>query len=310
MKIYTSLSDVSTVNKGGVIAIGNFDGVHKGHQALIAEAAKHAQILGVPCGTLTFEPHPRSLFRPDDAPARITPPALKYQKLAEYGADFIVSLPFDWDFASQSADDFIRNILRHGLGAQHIVVGEDFRFGQLRNGDAALIMASGIPTTALPAVCDDRAEHYSSAVRQALRHGNIDKANSILGWNWEVAGEIVKGDQRGRELGYPTANVKMHDVIHPAYGIYAAFVQIEGEAGWRMAAVNIGIRPMFALKDAQLEAHILDFDADIYGKLLRIMPVKRLRSEAKFDSLGALIAQMDKDCIQARALLERKGTPV
>ena len=119
---------------------------------------------------------------------------------------------------------------------------------------------------------------------------NIDKANSILGMELEVAGEIVKGDQRGRELGYPTANVKMHDVIHPAYGIYA-FVQIEGEAGWRMAAVNIGIRPMFALKDAQLEAHILDFDADIYGKQLRIMPVKRLRSEAKFDSLYALIAQ-------------------
>jgi riboflavin kinase/FMN adenylyltransferase len=300
MKIFKSLDDFSQDLRGSTIVIGNFDGVHKGHQILLAQAEVAAYECGGKRGVLTFEPHPRHLFRPDEPPGRITPADFKLELLKSFGIDFVVVLPFDWNFASQSAEAFIQNILIDALGAAHIVVGVDFRFGQLRKGDPAMIEAAGLAVS----VVDKFGGYSSSDVRHALRHGDMATANEILGWEWEVRGIIVQGDQRGRELGYPTANVKLGDTIHPSYGIYAAWVQIEGEHEWRKAAVNVGIRPMFEIAVAQVEAHILDFDGDIYGRELRVRLVKRLRGEAKFDSLGALIAQMDKDCAQARGVLE------
>lgn len=302
MNLFTNLNGLP---KDAVIAIGNFDGVHLGHRALLAEGRKLADASGKAFGVLTFEPHPRKLFRPDEAAFRITPPAIKHRLLGDCGVDFVVSLDFNWDFASQSADDFVQNILVDALAPSHVIVGFDFHFGQLRKGNAATIEAAGIAVTKFAPAISGMGEKYSStAVRQALRLGDIAEANAILGWEWEIEGPIFHGDRRGHELGYPTANVLLGDVLHPSYGIYATWVQIEGETEWRPAATNIGIRPMFEVKQGQIEAHILDFeDRDIYGKTLRIKPVKKLRGEAKFASLEALIAQISADCVQTRKTL-------
>lgn len=304
MQLFRSPENIPRSAKGAVIAIGNFDGVHRGHQALLQKARDIAKAEGQQFGVLTFEPHPRALFQPDAQPYRITPSDLKAWRMSEFGVDVLFSLPFNWDFASQSADDFISHILKDRLGATHIVVGFDFRFGQLRKGTPEDIEKAGIPTTVVSeVVAANDGELSSSRIRQLLRQGDIAKANELLGWNWEMRGLVVKGDQRGRELGFPTANFPLGDTVHPAYGVYAARVQIEGEDEWRFAAINIGIRPMFEIKTAQVESYIFDFEADIYGKILRVQPVKRLRGEAKFNSLDDLIVQMNKDCEAARIIL-------
>ena len=304
MDIFETLKDIPDSAKGAVVAIGNFDGVHRGHQALLNAARDIANEKGLPLAVLTFEPHPRRLFRPDDPPNRITPVEVKHWRLREFGVESLFSLPFDWDFASQSAEDFMQNVLKNGAGAAHVVVGEDFRFGQLRKGKPTDIEHIGIPVTTIEKKNgSDNQVLSSSRIRSALRAGDLELAKDILGWDWEIRGEIVKGDQRGRELGYPTANVKLGTTVHPAYGIYATRVQIEGEDIWRPAATNIGIRPMFEVPVAQVESYIFDFDEEIYGKVLRTQLVKRLRGEAKFESLDELIAQIDKDCQQAREIL-------
>lgn len=287
-----------------VLTIGNFDGVHRGHQSLLARARQMADERGVKLAALTFEPHPRRLFRPDDPPFRITPAAVKARRLAACGVDVLFSLPFNWDFASQSADEFMARILTNGVRPAHIVVGYDFRFGQLRKGDADTLRQTGFEVSVIDEVGDEGEGPYSSSrVRQALRHGEISTANSILGWDWEIEGVVFKGDQRGRELGYPTANVRLEDTLHPSYGVYASRIQIEGDDTWHMAATNIGIRPMFEVSVGQVEAHILDFDADIYGKVVRVQPVQKIRGEARFNSLEDLIAQIEKDCDKTRTVL-------
>ncbi len=306
MQIIQSYKDVKEAAQNTVLVIGNFDGVHLGHQQLISDARGIADKKGAKLGVLSFEPHPRKLFRADDPPFRITPVAMKARRLEKSGIDVLFSLDFNWDFASQSAEDFIENILKQGLKPVHIVVGYDFCFGQLRKGTPETLKQAGFDVTVIDKIADEGDSTFSSsAIRTALRHGEIDKANELLGWSWEIEGIIVKGDQRGRELGFPTANVKLEDTLHPAYGVYAAMVNIEGEGedDWRMAATNIGIRPMFEIPVGQVEAHILDFDRDIYGKTLRIRPVKKLRGEARFDNLEALIAQIERDCQETRKIL-------
>lgn len=306
MEIFNTYADIPEQARGHVVVIGNFDGVHLGHQALLRTASDIAKDKGVSVAVLTFEPHPRWLFRPDDPPFRLTPQDVKADRLAAAGVDYLFSVAFDWDFASQSADQFIQDVLIDGLKPAHVVVGYDFRFGQMRGGAPEDIEKAGLALTVVEEIADegDKSEISSSAARQALRYGKIEKANSILGWAWEIRGTVVKGDQRGRELGYPTANFALGDVVHPAYGIYAAYVQIEGEDEWRAAAVNIGIRPMFEIPQAQVESFILDYSGDLYGKILRVKPVKFLRGEAKFSSVDELVAQMEKDCDLAREILQ------
>lgn len=292
--------------KGAAVVIGNFDGVHKGHQALLAQAAAVAQNMKAPLAVLTFEPHPRELFRPDEPPCRITPQNLKAERLEQAGVKVLFTKKFDWNFASLSAEDFIEKILKDELGAAHIIVGYDFHFGQMRKGTAEMIKQSGIPVTVIEEIKgQDGQEISSSRIRQYLRRGEIDKANALLGWDWEIRGEIVRGDQRGRELGYPTANMALGQTLHPAYGVYAALARIEGESAWHPAAVNIGIRPMFEVPTAQVETFIFDFNREIYGKTLHVRPVARLRSEAKFSNVEDLKTQMAKDCEQAREILEK-----
>jgi riboflavin kinase/FMN adenylyltransferase len=309
MQIYDKIEQLPDDAKGAVIAIGNFDGVHRGHQALLARAAEIAKDQDKKLGVLTFEPHPRRLFQPDQPPARLTPTEVKAWRLKQQGVDFLFPLEFNWDFASQSAEDFIQHILVDGLNAAHIIVGDDFCFGQLRKGSAETIKQAGLPIEVIDKINDEKNEVISSSrIRQLIRKGDIDTANQLLGWEWEIRGKIFRGDRRGHELGYPTANILLHDTIHPAYGIYACRVQIESDSinvgDWLPAATNIGIRPMFEVAEGQVEAHILDFpDRDIYNKILRVKPIKRLRGEAKFNSLDDLIVQMDKDCQKARKIL-------
>lgn len=307
MQLFKTFRDLPAQAQGAVIVIGNFDGVHRGHQSLLRLAREKAAALQAPVGVLTFEPHPRALFRPDDPVFRITPEAIKKERLEAHGVDLFYSLKFDWDFASLSPQQFIDQVLKEGLKPAHIFVGQDFCFGQLRKGTTQTLIDAGLPVTALEKVVDEDGDDVSSsAIRQELRHGNIAAANELLGWEWVMQGTVIKGDQRGRELGFPTANVALGDTLHPAYGIYASYVQIleDGlDSPWHAAATNIGIRPMFELQVGQIESYIFDFNRDIYGKTLRVKPVQRLRGEAKFDSLEALIAQIEADCAQARKIL-------
>lgn len=287
-----------------VLAIGNFDGVHRGHRELLRQAREKADALGVTLTVLTFEPHPRSLFRPDDPPFRLTPSALKAERLAECDVDYVYAPEFNWDFAGKSAEAFIDDLLIAQLQAAHVFVGEGFHYGAQRKGDVDLMRRHGLNVTALEPVCDAGGEVISSTrIRHLLRHGALEDANALLGWDWIMCGEVVHGDKRGRELGYPTANVPLHETLHPAYGIYAAEVQIAGEAVWRSAAVNIGIRPMFEVKVGQVEAFLLDYEGDLYGRILTVRPVKYLRQEMKFDDLDALVKQMEKDVAATREIL-------
>lgn len=301
------LKDIAKVPesaKSCVIAIGNFDGVHRGHQKILAKAKSIADELNKPLGILTFEPHPRRLFRPDEAPFRITPETLKVERLEKSGVEIVFAPHFDWDFASQSAEGFIQNIIKDAIDPAHIVVGYDFCFGQLRKGAPQDFIAAGIDTTIIEEIAEEGEKLSSSRIRASLRHGKIAEANALLGWEWEIRGPVIHGNKRGRELGYPTANVQLGDTTHPAYGVYATLAQIEGEEIWRPSATNIGIRPMFEAPEALVETFIFDFDQDIYDKTIRVKPVQRLRSEAKFDSLDDLITQMAKDCDQAREILK------
>jgi len=299
-----NIADFTSLPQGCVLVIGNFDGVHRGHQELLTRAGEIARDKQADLAVLTFEPHPRRLFQPDEPPSRITPYALKEERLRASGAQHIIALEFNWEFASQSAEHFINSVLQEGIQPVHIVVGYDFRFGQLRKGTPGMIKAAGIPVTVIEEVADEGSAKYSSsAVRQAIRKGDIARANDLLGWEWEIHGEVVKGDQRGRELGYPTANMALGDIVHPAYGVYAVMAQIEGEEEWRAGATNIGIRPMFEVPTAQVETFIFDFDREIYGQVLKVRPVKHLRGEAKFETLEELTAQMARDCEQAKEVL-------
>ena len=305
MKVFETYRSLPSDVQHSIVVIGNFDGVHRGHQQLLVEAKRQAEDKTKPLVVLTFEPHPRQLFRPDDRAFRITPYSLKMERLKIAGVDYVVSLPFDWEFASQSADDFIQHILIDGLQAAQIVIGYDFKFGQLRKGNAQTIRNFGLNVHVVDEITGASSEGLSSShVRRLLRKGDIDSANQILGWDWEVRGTIFKGDQRGRELGYPTANMALNETIHPAYGIYACLARLKDETHWRMAACNIGIRPMFEVETAQVETFIFDFDREIYDETLCVQPVKRLRGEAKFETLDDLIVQMDKDCHQAREILK------
>ena len=304
MQIFNTL-DIPNDLEPAVLVIGNFDAVHRGHQALLEQAKAIADKQQKPLALLTFEPHPRRLFRPDDPPFRLTPPELKAERLEESGIDQLFSLHFDWDFASQSPQAFIDNVLKNGIRPAHTVVGYDFCFGQLRKGTPQTLINTGFDVSVIQKIEDaEGARLSSSRIRDLLRKGNISKANDLLGWEWEIRGEVVHGDKRGRELGYPTANVPLGDTVHPAYGVYATFVQVEGEDVWRPSATNIGIRPMFEAAEGLVESFIFEFDQEIYGQTLRIRPVKRMRGEAKFDNLDALVEQMRKDCEQAAEILK------
>ena len=296
--------------RGAVVAIGNFDGIHRGHQAVIGKAGRLARELEAPLGVITFKPHPRRFFRPNDPPFRLTPFRLKARLIEALGVELLVVLRFDAALAKVSAEDFVQDVLVDGLGVRHVVVGDNFRFGHGRKGDVELLEhlghGGGFGVTALSRVVGAGDQPYSSSlVRDYLKAGNPTRAGLLLGRYWEIVGRVARGDQRGRELGYPTANLPLGRILQPAFGVYAVRAGIDrgAETRWHPGVANIGIRPMFETKRPLLEVHLFDFDDDLYGRQLRVALVDYLRPEASFDSLDALKAQMAEDCQRARASL-------
>ena len=296
---------------GAVLAIGNFDGVHRGHQTLLAKTRALAAQMGAPAGVLTFEPHPRVYFQPLTPPFRITSPQLKARLLGGFGVDVLYTLDFAQALAQMPADEFINRILIEALQVRAVVIGPDFHFGKGRAGHAETLRDAGLDVHVLQPFCDradiaDGDVVSATRIRGLLQAGDIAGANALLGWDWQIDGIVSHGDKRGRELGYPTANVPLGATQHPAYGIYAGWVNLPDGGSpdkWRPAIANIGIRPMFVTNNALVEAYLFDFTGDLYGQRIAFRPLQRLREEAKFDGLDALLVQMARDCEQARGLL-------
>ena len=306
IKTYNGYDKIQAKDQGAVVAIGNFDGVHRGHQLLIAQAKSIADKIGKKLAVMTCSPHPRLLFGVEAESFLLTNSHQKELLLNDLcDVDILYNIPFTKDFAALSADQFINDVLISGLKASHIVVGHDFCFGKMRSGKIDMLKAcKAFETSVIDVLSHDNGTIYSSSeIRHALRRGDIGEANALLGWNWFIESEVIHGDKRGRELGYPTANMKLGDYLCPALGIYATLVQIEGEKQWLASASNIGIRPMFRAQEPLVETFIFDYEGDLYGKMLKVRPVKFLRGEAKFDSLEALKSQMAKDCHLAKELL-------
>jgi riboflavin kinase/FMN adenylyltransferase len=309
MKIYRHAA--SGVPRGAAIAIGNFDGVHRGHRAVIEETRRIAYELGAPAAVLTFEPHPRSVFSPNTKPYRLTPFRAKSRLIAEAGADFLVTLHFDRAFAARSAEDFADGLLGRDLGVRQVVVGEDFTFGRGRAGDPALLAdigtRAGFGVTVLKPVADEAGKICSaSRVRACLEAGRPREAAALLGRDWEIEGVVRRGDRRGRTLGFPTANLAIADYLHPAPGVYAVRAGIEegGAVSWHSAVANFGRRPTFDGEDWRLETHLFDYAGDLYGRHLRVALVDFIRPDARFDGAEALVSAMREDERRARAILK------
>ena len=292
--------------RGGVVAVGNFDGVHPGHAQLIRAAIEKARAAGHPAGVLTFEPHPKAVFRPDAPPFRLTPWPVKQRLLAELGLDFAVVLTFDRDFASRTAGTFIDRTLVDGLGVSHVVIGYDFCFGRGRAGTGETLIdagkTNGFGVTRVAAVKGADGEVFSSSrIRHLIAEGDVRAAARLLGRPFEIEAVVETGDRLGRQLGFPTANLRLGETLKPAFGIYAAQALIDGR--WRDAAASLGIRPTVADRGVLLEVHVLDFSGDLYGKPLRVRLIDYLRPEAKFADLDALKRQIAEDCRLARQRL-------
>ncbi len=309
MQVVRTLQPLAPSLRGAAVAVGNFDGFHRGHLAVLDAARTAAKQLGAPLGVLTFEPHPRQLFSPHDPLFRLTQFRGKALRLRDEGVAVCYVANFSRTFSRLSAHAFVEDILVGALGVRHVAVGEDFVFGQGRTGNAILMRDSaqrrGVGLTLVASAGAGATTVFkSSAIRVLLAEGRPRDAAEVLGAWWRVTGRVRHGNARGRELGYPTANIALGPLVRPRYGIYAVWVTIEGE-GPRPAVANLGIRPMFGAEQPLLEVHLFDFAGDLYGRHLCVDVVEYLRPEAKFAALPALIRQMDADSAQARALLAK-----
>ncbi|MEM7425141.1 MAG: bifunctional riboflavin kinase/FAD synthetase [Pseudomonadota bacterium] len=295
---------------GSVLAVGNFDGVHRGHQEVLALAARQAKVLGAPMAVMTFEPHPRTFFRPEQPIFRLTPRDLKVDLVTACGAGCVFALDFDGDLAGLEAEDFIRQQLVERLAVRHVITGYDFHFGKGRKGSPDLIRAMGqelgYEYTLVEQVTDDDglAPFSSSSIREALRRGEVRDAADQLGYWWTVRGEVVKGDQRGRTIGFPTVNIEMQNDGHPANGIYACRVRCP-ETGERWhGAGYVGDRPTFDRKGVVLEVYLLDFSGDLYGRALQVEFNDYIRPDHRYEGVDALVQQMTADCAEIRKRLD------
>ncbi|OHC61517.1 MAG: riboflavin biosynthesis protein RibF [Rhodocyclales bacterium GWA2_65_19] len=288
-----------------VLTIGNFDGVHLGHRALLADLKVRARDLVLPATVLTFEPHPRELFAPNQAPARLASLRDKVELLAECGVDRVHVCRFNRKLAALTAEQFVERILVHGLSVRHLIVGDDFRFGKGRGGDFTLLQQMGqqhrFAVEAMQTVDFGGLRVSSSAVRDALAAGNIEHAEELLGRAFVIAGRVMDGKKIGRTIGFPTANIQVKRQRLPLSGVFA--VTVSGVAPQPLpGAANIGVRPTVAAgMKPVLEVHILDFDGDIYGTHVDVNFLHKLRNEAKFDSLDALKAQIGRDVADVRS---------
>ena len=307
MRIIREYSQVPATDQGATAAIGNFDGVHKGHLSVIELA--RAAVPDAPLGIVTFEPHPRSHFAPDAPPFRLMGAEARAHRLEKIGVARLYELPFDAALSSLTPEEFARDVLHHGLGLRHVVVGADFCFGKGRKGTAEDLEAFGkeygFGVTIAPLMAKGTQTVSSTAIRTALSEGRPRDAAEMLGHWHRIDGPVLHGEKRGRELGYPTANMSIAGLHPPAFGVYAVLVDVRDgpHAGSYHGVASLGVRPMFGVNTPNIETYIFDFKGDLYGASLSVGLVEHLRGEEKFDSLEALITQMDADSAQARAIL-------
>jgi riboflavin kinase/FMN adenylyltransferase len=310
VQIITDVSAAPWPDQRSVITIGAYDGVHLGHRSVITEVRRHAERLGARSAVVTFDRHPASVVRPETAPKLLTDGEQRLELLALTGVDATVVLPFDDERRQEAPGDFVRRVLVDGLRASAVVVGEDFHFGVGRTGNVAMLRELGarFDFDVLPVPLLDRSDGVSepvssTAIRRALAGGEVEQAAAMLGRPFQARGPVTQGDQRGRLLGFPTANVAVPaQICLPADGVYGGVY--ERPDGTRHAcAINLGRRPTFYdhATTSLLEAHLLDFEGDLYGESARVEFVAFLRSERKFDGIDALIAQLKLDCEHARA---------
>jgi len=310
MKIFHEWRGLPATARGASIALGNFDGVHLGHAAVVRAA--HAARPDVPRAVLTFQPHPREFFRPQDPPFRLTQPAERADALAALGVELLYELRFDADFSHITGEDFITNVLHQGLGAAHLACGADFAFGHRRSGDISLLTKRaeelGIGLTVVPAVADAQGPISSGRIRRLLQDGYPERAALLLGRPYSIRGVVIHGDARGRTIGFPTANVPLGRHLEPARGVYAVTVRLpDGKVVKGVA--NIGQRPTVGGTQSRLEVNLFDFAEDLYGQELTVSLHDFIRDEQKFASFDALKAQILQDAAQARALLDRTENP-
>jgi riboflavin kinase/FMN adenylyltransferase len=298
--------------RGAVVAIGNFDGVHRGHAALIDATRAEAERTGRASAVLTFEPHPRTYFRPETPLFRLTPEAVKLELLARHGLGGVFVRRFDEALASLTADAFVTRFLSGALGVSGVVVGHDFHFGRGREGTPGRLLelcrGEGIGCTVIPAVALGDRVVSSSAVRAALERGDVASANALLGYRWFVRGEVRHGQKRGRTLGYPTANLRLPDACGLRHGIYAVRAAL-GSGVVRDGVASFGRRPTFDNGAPLLEAFLFDFAGDLYGRVLDVELVGWVRGEERFESAEALVERMHQDAREAQAMLAADRVP-
>ncbi len=305
--VVTDWRDLPDPLRGAAVAIGAFDGVHRGHQAVIAQARAAADRLGTALAVVSFDPHPRRWFQPDAAPFRLMTAGQMARAMAPLGVDRLHLLSFDAAMAAMTDEIFVRQVLVEGLGIRHAAVGFDFSYGKGRTGSAEGLRrqgdALGFGVTVVDRIDDgDGLKLSSSGVREALKAGDMPRAAAILGRPFAIEGEVIHGDKRGRTIGVPTANVSMADYMRPAYGVYATRTRLpDGRVIDGVA--NLGVRPMFEIDQPLLEVWLFDFDGDLYGQTIETQLVALLRGEMAFDGLDALKVQIDADAAAARAVL-------
>lgn len=304
MKIYSDWRSLPAAGRGASVALGNFDGVHIGHAAVLRAA--HAARPDAPRAVLTFEPHPREYFRPQDPPFRLTLAAERAAALEALGVEILYQLPFDTEFSHLTAEAFVQEILFQGVGAVHLSCGADFAFGHRRGGDVEFLAARaeslGIGLSIVPAVMDAQGPISSSRIRRLLQDGYPERAAALLGRPCSIRGEVVHGDARGRTIGFPTANIQLGRHLEPQRGVYAVTARIGGKLVKGVA--NIGLRPTVGGTESRLEAHLFDFDGDLYGQEIAVQLRHFIREEQKFPSFDALKAQIARDAREARRVLD------
>ncbi|MFQ5774761.1 MAG: bifunctional riboflavin kinase/FAD synthetase [Kiloniellaceae bacterium] len=310
MAIFRHTSDLPPEALGAVVAIGNFDGVHRGHQAVLARTGRLARDLGTSRAVLTFEPHPRRFFRPDGPPFQLTSFRLKARLLEALGVDHVFLLTFNRALSELSAEAFVRDILVRDLRVRRVVVGDNFAFGHRRQGDIAFLRrmgrALGFKVSVLQRVKGPSGDPYSStAIRDYLKVGDPTRAALLLGRYWEIEGRVQPGARLGRKLGFPTANIALGEILEPAHGVYAVRAGIDrGERTvWHAGVASLGVRPTVDGRTLLLEVHLFDTDQDLYGQHMRVALVDYLRPEWKFDGLEAMKEQMVEDDRRARVIL-------
>jgi len=315
MRIIRDHLFVSPEDRGASVAIGNFDGIHKGHRAVIDIARTHAERLDRPLGILTFEPHPRQVFTPDSPPFRLMNAEAKANRLAKLGIERLYEIAFNRSLAALTPEQFARNVIADGLDLSHVVVGADFCFGKNRAGKADHLTAfgaqMGFGVTIAPLLQANDGAVSSTRIRAALSEGRPRDAAAMLGHLHRIEGAVIRGDQRGRDLGYPTANMSIAGLHPPKFGVYAVKVDVLSgpHKGTYPAVSSLGVRPMFGVNQPNIETYLFDFKGDLYGTHLSVALVEYLRGEERFDSLAALIAQMDADSARARAILSHTTPP-